>query len=41
MSLFGILNWVYTWFRPSGALSRESYADLVTALFLNGVTALK
>ena len=41
MSLFGILNWVYTWFRPSGALSREGYADMVTALFLDGVGAMK
>jgi AcrR family transcriptional regulator len=41
MSLFGILNWVYTWFRPSGALSREGYADMVTALFLDGVSAMK
>lgn len=41
MSLFGILNWVYTWFRPSGALSREGYADMVTALFLDGAGAMK
>ncbi|HEV7324976.1 MAG TPA: TetR/AcrR family transcriptional regulator [Bosea sp. (in: a-proteobacteria)] len=41
MSLFGILNWVYTWFRPSGALSREGYADMVTALFLDGASAMK
>lgn len=41
MSLFGILNWVYTWFRPSGALSREGYADMVTALFLDGAAAMK
>ena len=41
MSLFGILNWVYTWFRPSGALSREGYADMVTTLFLDGASAMK
>ncbi|MDH7798993.1 MULTISPECIES: TetR/AcrR family transcriptional regulator [unclassified Beijerinckia] len=40
MSLFGILNWAYTWFKPSGALSREGYADMVTTLFLNGLTSL-
>ena len=40
MSLFGILNWVDTWFKPSGALSREGYADMVTALFLDGLTSL-
>lgn len=37
MSLFGILNWAYTWFKPSGALSREGYADLVTSLILGGI----
>ncbi|MCG7505916.1 TetR/AcrR family transcriptional regulator [Mesorhizobium retamae] len=41
MSLFGILNWAYTWFKPSGALNREGYADMVTSLFLDGVTSLK
>ncbi|SFT78213.1 TetR/AcrR family transcriptional regulator [Mesorhizobium sp. YR577] len=40
MSLFGILNWTYIWFKPSGALSRDGYADMVTTLFLNGVTSL-
>ncbi|MGO4834298.1 TetR/AcrR family transcriptional regulator, partial [Rhizobiaceae sp. 2RAB30] len=40
MSLFGILNWAYTWFKPSGALSRDGYADMVTALILGGVTSL-
>ncbi|CAM5541623.1 TetR/AcrR family transcriptional regulator [Mycolicibacterium aubagnense] len=41
MSLFGILNWAYTWFKPSGALNREGYADMVTSLFLDGVNSLK
>jgi AcrR family transcriptional regulator len=40
MSLFGILNWAYAWFKPSGALSRDGYADMVTALILGGVTSL-
>lgn len=40
MSLFGILNWVYTWFKPSGALDRDGYADMVTTLFLDGAEAL-
>ena len=41
MSLFGILNWVYTWFRDDGPISREEYAHLVTSLFLDGVKALR
>ncbi len=41
MSLFGMLNWVYMWFRPDGGLSRDEYADLATALILDGVRAVK
>jgi TetR/AcrR family transcriptional regulator len=36
MSLFGMLNWHYMWFRPGGSLSREAYADLATNLILAG-----
>jgi len=41
MSLFGMLNWVYMWFRPDGGLTREEYADLATTLILEGVRAVK
>ncbi|MDE2577217.1 MAG: TetR family transcriptional regulator [Hyphomicrobiales bacterium] len=41
MSLFGMLNWVYHWFRDGGALSREAYADLASTLILTGVKGLK
>lgn len=37
MSLFGALNWHYMWFRPSGPVSRERYADLVTDIFVDGI----
>jgi TetR/AcrR family transcriptional regulator len=37
MSLLGMLNWHYTWFRRNGWLSREAYADFACALFLDGV----
>lgn len=40
MSLFGMLNWVYMWFRPDGPVSREEYADIVTTLVLEGVKAI-
>lgn len=40
MSLFGILNWVYMWFRDGGAVSRQDYADMVTTLMLDGVRTL-
>jgi len=41
MSLFGILNWVYMWFRPDGALSREEYGDVVAHMVLEGILQLQ
>lgn len=41
MSLFGMLNWVYMWFRPNGPISREEYADIATKLILEGLKAIK
>lgn len=41
MSLFGILNWVYLWFRDDGSISREEYAKLVTTLMLNGMKGIR
>jgi TetR/AcrR family transcriptional regulator len=40
MSLFGMLNWSYLWFRDGGALSRADYARLVTRLIVDGGDAL-
>jgi len=40
MSLFGILNWVYMWFREDGPVTRDDYAEVVTTLILQGVRAL-
>lgn len=39
MSLFGMLNWHYMWFRKDGPVSREAYADLATALVIDGAQA--
>ena len=36
MSLFGMLDWPYLWFKSSGPVSRADYADLVTTLFTDG-----
>jgi len=41
MSLFGMLNWVYTWFRESGALTRADYAEIATTLMVSGVMAVE
>ena len=40
MSLFGMVNWHYTWFREDGPLSRADYARLATRLFLDGACSL-
>ena len=40
MSLFGMINWHYMWFREGKALTREGYADLVTTLLVEGAAAL-
>ncbi|WP_127091900.1 TetR/AcrR family transcriptional regulator [Aquabacter cavernae] len=36
MSLFGMLNWHYLWFRDGKGLTRTDYARLVTALISGG-----
>jgi len=40
MSLFGMINWHYMWFRDGRALTRGDYADLVTTLLVEGAAAL-
>jgi TetR/AcrR family transcriptional regulator len=40
MSLFGMLNWFYMWFREGGAVSREEYAALATRMLVGGVRGL-
>lgn len=41
MSLFGMLNWVYMWFKPNGPITREEYADVATTLVLEGLKNIK
>lgn len=41
MSLFGMLNWVYMWFRDGGRVTREDYADVATTLVLEGIKAVR
>ena len=38
MTVFGMLNWHYLWFRESGPMTRAEYADFVTRLVLAGAT---
>lgn len=41
MSLFGMMNWVYMWFREGGRISRDDYADVATTLILEGIKAVR
>jgi len=36
MSVFGMLNWHYMWFREGGLMTRADYADFVVQLVLAG-----
>jgi TetR/AcrR family transcriptional regulator len=40
MLLFGMINWMFTWLRPGGALRHADMAPLVAELFLGGLTSL-
>lgn len=41
MSLFGMMNWVYMWFKDGGRISRDDYADMATTLILEGIKAVR
>jgi AcrR family transcriptional regulator len=41
MSLFGMMNWVYMWFRDGGTITREDYAEVATTLILEGIKAVR
>jgi AcrR family transcriptional regulator len=41
MSLFGMMNWVYMWFREGGAITRDDYAEIATTLLLEGIKAVR
>lgn len=40
MSLFGMVNWHYLWFKSGGAVTRADYAELVTRLIADGARNL-
>ena len=41
MSLFGMMNWVYMWFRDGGLITREDYAEVATTLILEGIKEVR
>lgn len=40
MSLFGMLNWHYMWFRPNGPLTRSQYAEIAMKIITDGTANL-
>jgi AcrR family transcriptional regulator len=36
MTLFGMMNWTFTWLRPDGPLTYDDMAHIVAELFLHG-----
>jgi TetR/AcrR family transcriptional regulator, cholesterol catabolism regulator len=38
LSLFGMMNWVYTWHRPGIDPRADTLAESITGMFLHGVT---
>ena len=41
MLLFGMMNWMFTWLKPHGALSYDTMAPVVADLFLGGLGAVQ
>jgi TetR/AcrR family transcriptional regulator, cholesterol catabolism regulator len=35
-TLFGMMNWIYTWYDPSGPVAVDALADAICRLFLHG-----
>lgn len=37
MSVYGLINWMHTWYRPGGAIDPQAYAALAADLLLDGI----
>lgn len=35
--LFGICNWIFSWYNPNGAVNAEALSEIIWKIFLNGV----
>jgi len=40
MSVFGMLNWFYLWYKPGGPVDRDVYANIVADLVIGGLPAV-
>ncbi len=39
--LFGMINWIYTWYRPRGRIKKEDLINQTVNIFLNGINGQK
>ena len=39
MTLFGMINWTFTWLRPGGAMSYAAFAEEVIRLLDQGLAS--
>lgn len=39
--LFGICNWIFSWYDPKGAVGPEALSEIIWKIFLNGVDGFK
>jgi len=39
--LFGMCNWIYSWYDPKGSVSPEALSDMIRTVFLKGVDEFK
>ena len=39
-ALFGMMNWIYTWYDPKGPVSPDTLAEYFAQLFLTGATGI-
>ena len=40
MSILGSINWTYIWFKQTGPLSPEQFADIAASMFFGGVSGV-
>ena len=38
-SLLGMSNWIYSWYNPKGPIKPKELSDIVTCIFLKGISA--
>ena len=37
-AIFGVANWIYTWYRPTGSVTPEYLGELYAEIVVNGIT---